>query len=196
MKNLNKVVVYDIEVRQGPNTVKGGWNNPYGMGFASAVVWDYQKGRYFFYLHDPNPLIGHLTNRVVVSFNGVKFDAKVLLGNDYKGAPWTDYDILQEYVKVRYGFPSVVEAEEALGDDKVHDGTFNLDSLSQHTLGRGKIGSGAKAPELYQMGDYASLLEYNLEDVRLTRDLFDFIRRYGYVVDGRGQALNLGPMRR
>jgi len=42
MINLKEWVVYDVEVVRGPDKVEGGWDNPEGMGFASAVVYDFK----------------------------------------------------------------------------------------------------------------------------------------------------------
>lgn len=216
MKNW---IVYDVEVVRGPDEVDGGWNNPEGMGFASAVAYDYSTDKYNFYLHKEGRriLIDDLRGKIAVTFNGVKFDSRVVLGNKREavihgvaGMPpsglmhiragraaiedhWLDYDILLKYIQARFGYETVKEAENRLGDRTIHDGTFNLDALCWATLGGiGKTGHGAKAPALYQAQEYDRLLDYNLQDVRLTKRLFDFVRHYGYVIDGSGQQITIG----
>jgi len=204
MPDLKNVVVYDIEVVNGPDETPGGWDNPYGMGFASGVTYDYAKDLYEFFLHPDGAeaIKTKLTNRIAVSFNGIKFDSRVLLGNDReinqgftlsldRSYMWFNFDILLEYIKSRFNYLTVADAEERLGDKKIHDGTFNLDALGKATLGIGKTGHGAHAPVLYQAKQYDALLAYNAQDTRLTKKLFDFIRKYGYVVDGNNRKVEI-----
>ena len=104
---------------------------------------------------------------------------------------WWNFDILLEYIKSRFNYATVADAENRLGDKQIHDGSFNLDALGTATLGIGKTGHGAHAPVLYQLKQYDALLSYNLQDVRITKKLFDFIREYGYVVDKNGRSFDI-----
>lgn len=204
MPSIKECVVYDVEVAVSPDETPGGWENPEGMGFASGVTYDYATGLYEFFLHEVGgeALRNKLANRIAVSFNGVKFDSRVMLGNNREckqgftftsdsSYMWFNFDILLEYIKGRFGYESVGEAEDRLGDRKIHDGTFNLDALSKATLGIGKTGHGAHAPLLYQKQQYDALLSYNLQDVRITKQLFGFIREYGFVVDANGNTTRI-----
>jgi len=76
-------VVYDVEIAKEVRTVERGWDDPGGMGFASAVAYDFKTDRYHFFLHEAGKagLLNLLRDRVVVTFNGVKFDSRVVLGN-------------------------------------------------------------------------------------------------------------------
>lgn len=204
MPDLSNCVVYDVEVVAGPDETPGGWDNPEGMGFASGVTYDYATDLYEFFLHPEGAegLKTKLTNRIGITFNGIKFDSRVLLGNEReinqgftlsadRAYMWFNYDILLEYIKARFNYATVADAEERLGDRKIHDGSFNLDALGKATLGIGKTGHGAHAPVLYQAKQYDALLSYNLQDTRLTKKLFDFIRAYSYVVDGHGKKVEI-----
>ena len=106
-------------------------------------------------------------------------------------AEWDNFDILLEYVKARFGYKTVREAENALGDKSIHDGSFGLDGLAEGTLSLHKTGHGAHAPILYRLGHFDKLLAYNLQDVRLTRKLFDFIREYGFLADRSGRIAKI-----
>jgi len=207
--NLERYVVYDVEVLRDPATVDGAWDNPEALGFASAVVYSYETNRYHFFLHlkQRKDLLRFLTGKIAVSFNGIKFDSRVLLGNnrelDADGCTrtdgrtgkdilwWDNYDILLEYIKATFGFETVAEAEEKLGDKAIHDGTFSLDGLGEGTLGMRKSGHGAAAPYLYDAGRWLELLAYNLQDVRITKHLFDFVLAHGFVFDRLGRAVKL-----
>ncbi|MGH7174859.1 MAG: hypothetical protein ACREGR_00685, partial [Minisyncoccia bacterium] len=56
---------------------------------------------------------------------------------------------------------------------------LRLESLAQATLGRGKKGDGAKAGEWWDQGLYEKVKEYCLEDVRLTKELYDYALAHG-----------------
>lgn len=58
---------------------------------------------------------------------------------------------------------------------------IRLDTLAQATLGRGKTGDGLKAIEWWEQGRYDEVKEYCLEDVRITRELYDYARANGHV---------------
>lgn len=204
MPDLANCVVYDLEVVTGPDETPGGWDNPEGMGFASGVTYDYATDLYEFFMHSAGAeaIKTKLTNRIAISFNGVKFDSQVLLGNERevnqgftsskdRRYMWFNFDILLEYIKTRFSMATVGQAEERLGDKKIHDGSFNLNALGRATLDAGKTGHGADAPILYQKKQYDALLSYNLQDVRVTKKLFDFIRQYGYVVDKHGRTVEI-----
>ena len=199
------IVIYDVEIAKEVENVPGGWDNPEGMGFASAVAYDYATDRYHFFLHEETKqaLIDLLHTRTAVTFNGIKFDSRLLLGNDRnlsiggvtahsKGTwGWRNVDLLLEYVKARFGAHDVAEAESRLGDSAIHDGSFSLDGLAEGTFSLHKTGHGSKAPILYQQEKYAELLSYNLQDVRLTRKIFEFIHQYGFIVDRNNRAISI-----
>lgn len=52
---------------------------------------------------------------------------------------------------------------------------YRLDDLAWLNLNTGKTGNGALAPELYQKGQWGKLIDYCLQDVNLTRMLFNKI---------------------
>lgn len=56
---------------------------------------------------------------------------------------------------------------------------IRLQALAEATLGRGKKGDGLKAQEWWRSGKYDKVKEYCIEDVRLTRELYDFARIKG-----------------
>ena len=104
----------------------------------------------------------------MVGFNLIGFDWPVLAA---ELGPWvTELPTLD----------LLVEAQRALGR------RISLDSLAQATLGMGKLGSGLDALEYYRAGDWDRLERYCLEDVKLTRDLYEYARRYGQLFFQKG----------
>ncbi len=56
-----------------------------------------------------------------------------------------------------------------------------LDHVTNATLGYGKNGVGSDAPRLYAEGKLDELKKYCLQDVKITRDLYNFGLREGYI---------------
>lgn len=208
------MLIYDVEVVRGPDEVEGGWENPWDMGFSSAVIYESQLDVYIFFLHEKGrqQLIQFLRGRKVISFNGIKFDSRVVLGNnrivdkdltytipflEQNRSPnneiigWYNLDLFLMVVQAKFGLKDIAEAEAILGQKEVHDGSISLDGLSEGTLGKRKIGHGARAPILYQEKRYDELFQYNLHDVRLLRQLWEFAHRNGYLIDRKKNRIKL-----
>lgn len=100
---------------------------------------------------------------MIVGYNIFQFDMPVIanyLGNEVNSLPQLD---LMVAVAKGTGFKP------------------KLDDLCMATLGVGKIGKGSDAVKYYASGDLESLKKYCLEDVRLTKRLYEFGRDNGYV---------------
>ena len=65
---------------------------------------------------------------------------------------------------------------------------------AQATLGAAKLGSGLDALEYYRAGDWDRLERYCLEDVKLTRDLYEYARKYGQLFFQKGPRRAPVPM--
>ncbi len=62
---------------------------------------------------------------------------------------------------------------------KVLGRRIRLQSLAEATLGRGKSGDGLKANEWWKEGKKDKVREYCIEDVRITRELYDYALAHG-----------------
>lgn len=58
---------------------------------------------------------------------------------------------------------------------------LKLDSIAQSTLGEGKSGSGLDALWYYKNSDWKSLEKYCLDDVRITRDVYEYGKKHGHL---------------
>lgn len=58
---------------------------------------------------------------------------------------------------------------------------LKLDSVAQATLGTRKSGSGLQAVEWWRAGDVEKVRSYCLDDVKITKRIYDFARENGYV---------------
>lgn len=90
-----------------------------------------------------------------------------------------DYPCLQRYYSGDImRLPTVdllVEIEKRLGF------RIKLDDVAHATLGVGKSGHGLQAVEFWKKGELEKLKEYCLQDVRVTRDVYDFALQNAFV---------------
>lgn len=100
------------------------------------------------------PIIEHAD--FLIGFNSDSFDIP-LLNRYYPGdlSHITSLDLL-------------VEVQKVLGR------RIRLQSLAEATLGRGKSGDGLKAGDWWREGKKDLVHKYCIEDVRLTRELYDY----------------------
>lgn len=179
-------IIYDIEIdraipQRGQLPVPGiryceGWHDHAGMGVAVAGVYDYAEGRYRVFCRDNWAEFEALWNSsgLVVGFNQIGFDNKVLDAMtpvaERRISTRPQYDILQE-LWAAHGLSRTFSP-------RTHGG-FGLDPTAKVNFGGEKTGDGAQAPINWQQGRIASVIDYCLEDVRLTKLLFDRILATG-----------------
>lgn len=112
--------------------------------------------------------IGRLTNRLI--------DADLLVGYNIK---YFDFPVLQPYVACKLAELPALDLLEEI--EKVIGHRVGLDNVAKATLGRGKIGSGLDAIYYWRDGKIDELKKYCLEDVRLTKEVYDFGLREGEI---------------
>jgi len=128
-----------------------------------VAIHDSETGEYSYYFREDLPKLWPILERAdqLVGFNSDTFDIP-LLNRYYPGdlAHMRSLDLLSEVQKV-------------LGR------RIRLQSLAEATLGRGKSGDGAKAGEWWKAGQKEEVAKYCVEDVRLTRELYDYALKNG-----------------
>lgn len=188
------VVVFDVETRKLASDLVCSEDCPHermscgwdalkrGEGGLSVIaVWDSVDDRTYLYdMHTLEALAHHLESAdVVVGFNSREFDLKPLEGLlSRKLRLKTHVDILQ----------LIWSALTARGQRRKGN---TLDDVSKRTIGRGKTGDGAHAPELADAGRWAELFQYCMDDVDLTRELWQYILDNGGVIGPDGRFLPL-----
>ena len=154
-----RYLVFDIETtRANPAPMR----NINELEIALVGAYDSGTNAYSSYLKDELSRLWPLLERtdLLIGYNSDHFDIP-LLNRYYPGDLTTipSLDLLAEVYK-------------ALGR------RLRLESLAQATLGRGKKGDGLKAIEWRQAGEVEKVRDYCLEDVRLTKELFDYAREH------------------
>ena len=158
------VVVFDLETQRSFAEV-GGRTQLHRLGVSIGVAYRYDRDEFLTYDEDSvSDLVDLLCEAdLVVGYNIKGFDYEVLRG-------YTDRD-LQKLPS----FDIMFDLERRLGFRP------KLDSVSQATLGGGKSADGLQALEWWKSGEIEKIAEYCREDVRVTRDLYDFGKRNRFV---------------
>ncbi len=157
--------VLDIETRRSAKQV-GGWHRADRMGVSCAVLYDSKEDDFLVYYQDDiEAMIQRLKQMdLVVGFNITRFDYKVLSGLsrfNFLGLPTLDI-LTKVYDRLGY--------------------RLSLDHLAGQTLGAKKSADGLLALEWWQQGRLDLIVEYCIQDVRVTRDLYRFGRDNQFLI--------------
>lgn len=160
----HRVVVFDLETQRSFAEV-GGRSQFHRLGVSVGVAYRYDRDEYLIVTEENvSELVDLLREAdLVVGYNIRGFDYEVLRA-------YTDED-LQKLPTLDLMF----DLEERLGFRP------KLDSVVSATLGEGKIADGMQALEWWRQGEIEKIIEYCREDVRVTRDLYDFGKRNRWV---------------
>lgn len=159
-------IVLDLETPRSFHDV-GGYHNIHLLGVSLLGVYFYDTGEYKAYRVDDLPQFEDylLANKPeIVGFNQIHFDLPVL-------QPYCQHIRLQ-------GLPQIdimAQAQESEGF------RIKLESFAQATLYEGKSGHGLDAIRYYREGNWEKLERYCLDDVRLTKDLYDYGQHHGFI---------------
>lgn len=152
---MNEIVL-DLETQ---NTFADLGPHRYAELRVSVVgIYDYSRDKFLAFreenLKDLWPLLE--TAERIIGFNSRYFDLPVL--NKYYGGDLTklpQLDMLEE-IKKALGF------------------RLKLNDVARATLGVEKSSHGLQAVEWFQQGEFAKVEQYCLDDVKITRDLYEF----------------------
>ncbi|MBT3176206.1 MAG: DEAD/DEAH box helicase [Desulfobacula sp.] len=157
--------VLDIETRRSAKEV-GGWNRADKMGVSCAILYDSKTKVYQEYFQEDIKALTHKlkTYDLVIGFNIIKFDYKVLSGLcDFNFFSLPTLDILLK-VYERLGY------------------RLSLDHLAGQTLGCQKSADGLMALKWWQQGKMDKIIEYCKQDVKVTRDLYVYGKKNQFLV--------------
>ncbi len=160
---MDKLVI-DIETKNSFEDV-GGREGLKNLDISVVGVYSYQADQYLSFDENELPALGALLQKshLIITFAGLRFDIPILA----KYFSWNlnaikHFDILEE-------------VESRLGR------RIGLGILAEANLGVGKTGNGLEAIELYRNGEIEKLKSYCLNDVKITKDLYELIKNQGYL---------------
>ena len=157
---MAKQITLDVETK---NIFQEVGNETKKLGISYVGLHDSETNEYFGYFEKDLGKMWPLLESadLLIGYNIKSFDYEVLAPyyrGDLKKFPTID---LLEIVKDILGF------------------RLKLDNLAKATLNRGKIGDGLDAVRYFREGKLEKLAEYCLEDVRITREIFDYAMNNG-----------------
>jgi DEAD/DEAH box helicase domain-containing protein len=156
-------IVFDIETKNTFDEVES--MDPCALDISVVGVYDSKTDQYTSYLEKDFPKLWPLLEKtdMLVTFNGDHFDIP-LLNKYYHG------NLMQ--IK---SLDLLKEVRAALGR------RIKLDDLAEATLGKNKIAHGLDAIKWWREGKIDMIITYCLEDVKITKELFDYIRENKHV---------------
>lgn len=165
---MNKsVIVYDVETKHTFAEV-GGADKLRKLEVSFLGVYSYSQAKFFSFFEVDLPKFEQILateKPTVIGFNSMHFDNPVVQPyfRQLQIAQLPQVDILHDIYRT-LGF------------------RMKLESVAQATLGEGKSGSGLDAIRYFREGNLQALAKYCLDDVRITRDLYDYGYRHGYIL--------------
>jgi DEAD/DEAH box helicase domain-containing protein len=156
-----RVVTFDIETTGAVTALSR--NDLSRLEISIVGIHDSETNEYTTYAKEEFPKLWPILEKadMLVGFNSDSFDIPVL-NKYYPG----------DLSKIK-SLDLLVEVHNVLGR------RIRLQSLAEATLKRGKGGDGLKAIEWWAQGESEKVRKYCLEDVRITRDLFDYALKNG-----------------
>ncbi len=156
-------LVLDIETQRLVQEV-GGWDHVDKLGISVACAYDSKSDQFLSYLEkDLSKLIDLCEERLVVGYNIRGFDLPVLVPYGLNIKKIDAFDLMYDL--------------EALTRQRY----LKLESVARGTLGAGKSADGIQAVEWWKTGQVQKIIDYCIQDVKVTKDLFQFGRQNGFV---------------
>jgi DEAD/DEAH box helicase domain-containing protein len=156
-------LVIDVETQKLVQDV-GGWEHVDKLGISVACAYDSKSDQFLsFREHELKKLIDLCEERLVVGYNIRGFDLAVMAPYGLDPKKLDVFDIMYDL--------------EALTRQRF----LKLEYVAQGTLNAGKSADGLLAVEWWKQGQIDKIIEYCLQDVRVTRDIFQFGRQNGFV---------------
>jgi DEAD/DEAH box helicase domain-containing protein len=161
---MKDTVVIDIETKNTFADV--GRDNFNDLQISVIGTYSYNQDKYYAYDEHEFEQCGELlqNTELIVGFSITRFDLPVM-AKHYK------FDL--------FAIPRMDILDEI---ELVHGKRISLDLLAKENLGYGKTGHGLDAPFLYADGKMEELKSYCLNDVKVTKELYDLAKKQGYLM--------------
>jgi DEAD/DEAH box helicase domain-containing protein len=167
-----KKIVFDIETSNIFQEV--GSNDPADLSISVVGLYEYDEDRYSSFVVEEFGKLWPILERadIFITFNGDHFDIP-LLNKYYPG----------DLLKIK-SVDLLKEVHKAAGR------RMKLDQIAEGTLGLKKSGNGLDAIKWWREGEVEKVKSYCLDDVRLTKDVYDYALREGRLFFKEGPNVN------
>lgn len=171
-------IVFDLETQHEFSEV-GGRDYPHLLKVSVVCCYSYLHDKFFTFEEAEIP-----------AFEAMLKNAGLVIGFNTK---YFDYAVIQPYLKevVIKTLPSCDLMEDVTN---VLGHRLSLDSIAQATLGTQKSGHGLDAIRYFREGNMEKLKSYCLDDVRITRDVFEYGKQHGAVKYTSKYSSDLGSV--
>jgi DEAD/DEAH box helicase domain-containing protein len=162
LKNRHFLVV-DVETQKLVQEV-GGWDHVDKLGISVACAYDSKTDRFLsFRENELKDLIRLCEDRLMVGYNIRGFDIPVMVPYGLNPKKLDVFDIMYDL--------------EALTRQRF----LKLEAVARGTLGTGKSADGLLAVEWWKSGQVQKIIDYCTQDVKVTRDVFQYGRQNGFI---------------
>lgn len=156
-------LIVDVETQRLVQDV-GGWDHVDKLGISVACAYDSKTDEFIAYRENELQKLFELCEeRLVIGYNIKGFDIPVMVpyGLDAKRLDVFDIMVdLQTLTRQRF---------------------LKLEAVATGTLNTGKSADGLMAVEWWKAGEIQKIIDYCIQDVKVTRDVFQFGRQNGFV---------------
>lgn len=157
-------VVLDLETQKIFDEIGG--RNPADLGVSVVGTYFYENDEYVCF---EEAKISELESRLASASRIIGFNIRRF-----------DFPVLQPYLKhIDLGQMPLFDIMDDL--EKILGHRVSLQSVASATLGVGKSGSGLDAIHYYRSGEFDKLKKYCLDDVKLTKEIYEFGKKNGLV---------------
>ena len=169
-------VIFDIETTNFFTDT--GSNDPASLSLACVCIHDSETDAYTSYFEEELKKLWPIIEKtdLLIGFNSDHFDLPIL--NKYYSGDLSSIksvDLMKEIKK-------------ALGR------RIGLNAVAEATLGKKKSGDGIYANVWWRKGERQKVVDYCLDDVRLTKELYDFAKTNGHIKYQDGKRLRELPL--
>lgn len=160
-------IVYDVETKHTFAEVSGA-DKYRQLGISFLGVYSFTQDNFFSFFEADLAKFEQILlveQPTIIGFNSIHFDNQVL----------------QPYFK-KVQIASLPQVDILDDIHRTLGFRMKLESVAQATLGEGKSGTGLDAIRYYREGNLQALSKYCLDDVRITRDIYNYGCRHGYIL--------------
>jgi len=161
-------IIFDIETKNSFADV-GGQENLKKLDVSVVGVYSYERDDYFCFGENELEKLKEIfkASDLLIGFAIKRFDLPVLEKHFSAPGEFNIYSVPC--------FDILEEIERSLGH------RVKLDDLAKANLGIGKTAVGLEAIEFYRNGEMEKLKNYCLNDVKITKELYEMLKSQGYL---------------
>ena len=169
---IMRKIVFDVETSNIFSDV--GSNDPIDLSISVVGIYEYQNDGYSTFLEEEFDKLWPIIENadVLITFNGDHFDIP-LLNKYYPG----------DLLKIK-SIDLLKEMQKSAGR------RMKLDQIAKGTLGVNKSGHGLDAIKWWRNGEIEKVKKYCLDDVHITKDLYEYALKEGKLFFKEGPNLN------